>query len=249
MSLQATLTACSLAFVLAGAARAQGWDGTSEVGFVMARGNSQTQTGNAKLDLSYELDGTKHMFAAGALYGETGEVVTAQRWDARWQTEWKLSDRTFWFGGLRYEDDRYSGFDYQGSASAGLGYAFIDTDATKLRAQIGGGYRLLQSELLVRDETGEVIERIAGQSGADAVVNAALKFEHAFNDATKVINSLLVESGQDNTTLQNQLALQVKMTEVLALSLGFSVRNNSNPPESLDNTDTLTTVNLVYQMM
>jgi putative salt-induced outer membrane protein len=34
--------------------------------------------------------------------------------------------------------------------------------------------------------------------------------------------------------------------EVLALSVGLSVRNNSEPLPGLKKTDTLTTVNLVY---
>jgi putative salt-induced outer membrane protein len=37
------------------------------------------------------------------------------------------------------------------------------------------------------------------------------------------------------------------MTELLAISVGLNVRTNSEPPPPLEKTDTLTTVNLVYQ--
>lgn len=236
----------SAALALASFDARANWTGQSEVGYVMSRGNAETQTGNIKLDLVRENNGTKHNFGLLGLYGESEEVVSAQRWNTRWQTDWKIRDGFFWFGSVRYEDDRFSGFDYQSSASTGIGYTFIDSDTTILRTQIGGGYRLLRTETLIRDENNQVIDRIGGEKQRDGVINGALRFEHALNDSTKVLNSFLVESGEENTSVQNELALQVKMTEVLALSLGLSVRNNSNPPDDQKNTDTLTTVNLVY---
>ena len=48
--------------------------------------------------------------------------------------------------------------------------------------------------------------------------------------------------------MQNDLALQVKMTDVLALAVGFSVRHNTDPPVGFEETDTLTTINLVYEI-
>ena len=59
---------------------------------------------------------------------------------------------------------------------------------------------------------------------------------------------LAVEAGADNTFAQNDLSLQVKMTDVLALAVGFSVRHNTDPPVGFEETDTLTTVNLVYEI-
>jgi putative salt-induced outer membrane protein len=104
----------------------------------------------------------------------------------------------------------------------------------------------LRPEDLLRDESNAVIARIPGERETDMVTNAAVTYEHSFNENTKVLNSLLIESGNANTLTRNDLSLQVKMTQVLALSLGFSVRNNSEPLPGLKNTDTLTTVNLVY---
>lgn len=224
------------------------WLGKGEAGFVMARGNTETDTANAKLEIARELDRWKHTFGLAGLYAKSSGLTTALRWDTRWQTDYELTERLFGFGAARYEDDRFSGFDYQATLSAGVGYRFITTDATKLTGQVGLGYRRLREELLVKDALGRVTERLQGDTSTDMVANGGLKFEHAFNDATKLLDNLLVESGSDNTLVVNQLALQVKMTEVLALALGYEVRNNSDPPAGLDETDTLTTVNLVYEI-
>jgi len=229
-------------------AQAADWTGKGEVGYVMARGNSDTSTGNAKIDLLKETEHTKQNFGLSGLYGETGDSVTAQRWDTKWQTDWEMTEKAFWFGNARYEDDRYSGFDYQTIASTGVGYAFFDTDATKLRVQIGAGYRRLRVEQLIKDDNDIVIQRIKGDSSADGIANGLIRFEHQLTETTKVLDSFLVESGQDNTQTSNELSLQVKMNETLALALGYSIRNNSNPPVALAKTDTLTTVNIVYEM-
>lgn len=231
-----------------GAVKAQNaeWTTRAEAGFVAARGNTVTETANAKFEITRETESWKNFFSTSGLYGRAADVESAQRWDARYQLDNFISANTFWFIGTRYEDDRYSGFDYQATATAGLGRKWFDTDTTKLTTQLGAGYRSLRPEELLRDEDDAVIGRIPGESQEDMVVNAALTFEHSFNGNTKVLNSLLVESGESNTLTRNDLALQVKMMEVLALSLGFSVRNNSEPLPGLKKTDTLTTVNLVY---
>jgi putative salt-induced outer membrane protein len=234
--------------MLAAAHAQAAWKGKGEAGYVMARGNSETQTGNAKIDLTRESENTKQNFALTGLYGETGDATTAQRWDARWQTDWKITERAFWFGGIRYEDDSFSGFAYQATATTGAGYAFFDSPTTQLRMQIGGGYRNLRSELLLLGANDIVTGRIKGDTTSDFVGNGQVKYEHGLTDSTKVLNVLLLESGQSNTLVQNDLSLQVKMNEVLALAVGYSIRNNSNPPVALAKTDTFTTVNFVYEV-
>lgn len=237
-----------LAAAAAQAASDAPWSAKSEAGFVMARGNAETETANAKLDVAYERERWKHEVLLTSLYGRNSGATNAQRWDSRWQSQLGIRDGLYWFGALRYEDDRFSGFDYQASVSSGIGYAFVDTERTKVRTQIGVGYRRLRAEQLIRNESNVVIDRIPGETDGDAVASARVRFEHAFNDATRILDTLQVESGSENTQVQNDIALQVAMNSVLALSLGVSVRNNSNPPPGLDTTDTLTTVNLVYKI-
>jgi putative salt-induced outer membrane protein len=222
------------------------WSSRSEVGFVAARGNTSTETANARFEIMREVEKWKNTVTASGLYGKSGTIQSAQRWDSRYQADHAFSERAFWFGALRYENDRFSGFQYQATVSTGLGRKLIDTVQTKLSVQIGAGYRSLRPEELMRNQAGEVIQRIPGVRNSDIVANSALTFEHAFNEATKLLDSLIVESGQANTSTRNELTLQVKMTEVLALGLGVSVRNNSNPQPELKSTDTLTTINLVY---
>ena len=55
-----------------------------------------------------------------------------------------------------------------------------------------------------------------------------------------------VEAGPSNTQLEDDLALVVNMSKTLALSVGYTFIENTQPPAGLKKVDTLTTLNLVY---
>lgn len=239
MRVQAVVFLLSFAILLIGPPAMAEWKGKAEAGVVLARGNTETTTANGKLDVANELEKWKHSALLAALYAQSEDSVTdeletsAQRYEARWQSDYKFTPRAFWFGGLRYERDEFSGFDYQASLTTGLGYRFIDTDRTKFYGQAGVGYRQLQDSL-------------TGEKEDEVVYRGDLGFERVLTANTKLTDKLIVEAGSTNTFAGNDLALEVKMSERFGLSLGYGVRYNSDPPTGLESTDTLTTVNLSY---
>jgi putative salt-induced outer membrane protein len=220
------------------------WKGQGEAGIVFARGNSDTDTVNVKLGMATEIDKWKHGFGIAALRAANDGDKTAERYEAKWQSDYKFTDRDYWWGGVRYEDDRFSGFDYQATATTGYGRKFIDTEKTKFVGEVGLGYRRLATQDVV--QVGPPLVFTPGTTEGDAIARGFLGYESALTDTTKVINKFTVEAGSDNTFASNELALQVKMSEAFALSLGLGVRYNTDPPPGLKSTDTLTTVNLVY---
>lgn len=217
-----------------------------QLGVVLARGNTDTTTANAKFELRRRTTAVQDDFEIEGLYGKTGGIVTAERWATNLQRNWNLTTHTFWFINGHYEDDLFSGFAYQGTVATGAGYNFIDTDSTKLSAQIGAGYRRLRPETLIENSLGEVTDRIEGPFQGEMVGTGKIDFEHSFNAQTKVTDTVMSVYGSANTFLENDLALSVKLNGSLSLALGYTIRNNSNPPAGLKHTDTLTTVNLVY---
>jgi putative salt-induced outer membrane protein len=232
---------------LAPAAHAQ-WTGKAEAGFLSSSGNTEATSANAKFDLTHEGARWRNNLFLGGQYGENAEFSTSQRYEARYQADWKISDRLSWFGAVRGEKDRFSGFAYQATVSTGASYKFIDSASTKLDASLGAGYRRSRAETLVKSDAGEVLDRIEGEVDSEPVATLSSNFEHSFTESTKLTNKLLAESGADNTALQNDIALAVSMTDTLALAVGFGVRYNSDPPPLAEKTDTVTTVNLVYNI-
>lgn len=209
------------------------WRGKGEAGIVLARGNTETDAINLKLASNTEIDRWKHSLDMAALRAVTSGITTAERYDAGWQSDHRLSERSFWFGALRYQNDAFSGFDYQASAAIGFGYKFINTDKVKFAGQAGAGYRRLQNA-------------VTGEASEDSIATGGFDYENKLTDTTKVIDKFRVESGSDNTLFANYLGIEVRMITVLSLAVGLDVRSNTNPPAGLKKTDTLTTANVVY---
>jgi putative salt-induced outer membrane protein len=224
----------------------QGWSGKGELGFVDARGNTDAETIDAKLGLSDQIGPWKHSLNVDVLDAKTNNVTSANRKDATWQSNFDLSKQSYVYGSLSYIDDQFSGFAYQANATVGYGRKFVDTASTKLSVQLGAGYGQLQPETPVKNTLGAVIGEDKAPKENAAVVQGEAKFEHALSATTKILEDLKVTYADVNTYLQNDLALQVKINNKLALSVAYEVRHNTNPPEGTKATDTLSTVNLVY---
>jgi putative salt-induced outer membrane protein len=222
------------------------WSDKGEAGLVIATGNTETKSANAKLQLANEVGKWKHQFGGAALYSSSDEEgTTANRWEAFEQSDYNFSPRSFWFGAARYEDDDFSGFVYQAIVSAGLGRKFIDTDVTKFVGTAGVGYKFFETSDAF-DAAGALIA--PGESDSEVVFRGTLDYDHKLTATTSVLDKFVVEAGSNNTFAQNDIAVQLKVTDVLALAVGYSARHNTDPRAGFEKTDTLTTVNLVYEL-
>lgn len=229
-----------LALLVSGAALAEdGWNGAGELGLALTRGNSETESLNAKLGLSFEDAAWKHNigFAALRQKGEVGGSeeleLTANRYELSGSSAYSLSERSYLIGSLRYENDDFAPYDYQTVASFGAGWFAIKNDVTEWLFEGGPGYR-------------RVKEVASGESDGQAVFRGRMAYKHAFNASTSFENTLLVEAGSDNTFAQNDSGLSVKMNASLALKAGLQFRHNSDVAPGLKKTDSLFTTNLVY---
>lgn len=209
------------------------WQGKGELGGVLARGNTETETLNAKVDMTKETEQWRHLAGFSILRSTNDGVTSADRWELRGESDYKLTERSYVFGALRYEEDEFTDYEYQGTASVGYGYKFIDTERTKLDGKLGVGYR--QSEL-----------RLTGETEDDAILRGAVDFSHQLTETTRVFDKFLVEAGSDNTFLQNVLGIEVKMTDTLALGLSYEVRHNTDVLPGTEKTDQVLTANLVF---
>jgi putative salt-induced outer membrane protein len=222
------------------------WTGKGQFGFLSSHGNSDAESINGKVDLLRYDGAWKNEIYAGGLYGKNSGIVSAERWEIRGQSNYTISGDLFAFGALRYEHDLFDGFQYQASVTGGMGYKLINTDDTKLTAQIGAGYRRLRPEVIDKDATGLVISRTPLDATGDPIATAGVDFSHAFTKTTVFTNKFLVEAGSSDTLLHDDLALTVKMSDKLALSVGYGITDNTKPPAPLKKLDTVASVNLVF---
>jgi len=224
------------------------WAIRSVVGYTKTGGNTDNSAGNLLFHAAHVMGDWKLLFGVDGLYGSTRGETTAQAWSAYLQGNYNITPKFYWYLGGRYDDDRFSGFAYQAAVKSGVGYKFFDTDATKLTAQIGAGYRRLRPEILVKDDIGGVISRTEQPEQSDAIFDAGIAFEHNFNKATKLLAAVTMQSGKENTLTNANVALQVKMTDRFALTAAYRLIDNSSPPPGSGRRDTLTTLGLVYEL-
>lgn len=209
------------------------WSGSGELGIAVSTGNTDSTIVVGKLGLSKEDEQWKHAIGTSFLFSESNDLESARRYEIFGSSGYRLSERSYLLGSLRNERDRYASDEYQWTAAAGYGYDAIKNDTTLLAFEIGPGYRWSKLQGL-REHTNE------------AILRGAVEFSHKFSERTSIHDALLVEAGSENTFVKNELGLQVKMTDALALKAGLEVRYNTEVLNGADKTDTLTTVNVVY---
>jgi len=232
------------------------WSGKGEAGAALATANSgaTNKTFTAKLDVADEIDKWKHAFGGSTVYTSSKAEATvdepnpqnetsAKRWELHEQSNYNFVPQTFWFGAVRYENDDLGSFEYQAAVSTGIGHTFYDNERTKLVGQVGVGYKRFKN----RD----------ADTDGDAIATGSLEYRQQLTANTMLLNKLAVEAGSSNTFIQNDLSLQVKMTDVLALALGYQLRYNTKPGvrvapsypvgDEYAHSDRLLTANLVYE--
>jgi putative salt-induced outer membrane protein len=223
------------------------WTGKGQAGFLDSHGNSDAKSANAALDMSYLQDAWKHAFHFDLLYGQSAGITSAERYDGLWQSSYNFTSNLYTFGALRYEHDLFDGFQYQASGTAGVGYKLFDSDTIKLSTQLGAGYMASRPETLVYDASGTVVtaRNLLPYQGY-AIATVGLNYSQKLTRTTTLSDTLLIDAGSVNTLITNTLALAITMSKKLALSLGYNVQDNTQPPVGTRALDTIETVNLVY---
>jgi putative salt-induced outer membrane protein len=222
------------------------WIGKGQFGFLSSHGNSDAESINGNVDMLRYDGAWKNEVYVGGLYGKSSGIVSAERWETRGQSNYTISGDLFTFGGLRYEHDLFDGFQYQASVTGGFGYKLLNTNDTKLTVQAGAGYRRLRPETIVKDDSGQVISRTPLDASGDAIATVGVDFSQTITKSTVFTNKFLTEAGSDNTLLHDELALTVKMSDKLALSVAYTIVDNTKPPAPLKKLDTTASVNLVF---
>ena len=232
------------------------WSMRALAGYSKTGGNTDNSSANGLFHVAHVMGKWKVLFGLDALYGTTKGETTSQSIGVRAQGNYNFTPKLFWYVGAGYLDDRFSGFAYQTAVKTGVGYQIFNSDATKLTVQGGIGYLWLRKEFLVKDAVGGVTERldydpntgIPYEAEHNVAFDGAITFEHNFNQYTKLLAGVTVLASSANTLTTGTIALQVKMSNRLALAAGYQLINNSTPPAGSGHRDTLTTLSLVYDM-
>ncbi|MBD9479127.1 DUF481 domain-containing protein [Pseudoxanthomonas sp. PXM02] len=222
--------------------------GGGELGFAAASGNSNNESFNGRLDLTYT-DGAAWRHSA-SLFGlhsrseytrtqDDGSVVrdrrtTANRYTVTANSAYLMDDRGTLNTSVRHEEDDFGTYSRQQSVSLSYGNRVVENERAHLDLQVGPGFR-------------RAYDTVDGRSEASFIGRGLIDMRYALSENTEIVNKLLIESGEYNTFAQNDLGVSVTMNSHLALKAGWQARHNSDVAPDIKKTDTLTTMNVVYR--
>lgn len=210
------------------------WNAAAELGYIKTSGNTDTETLNTKLKAETTYTQWTHQIELEALKSVSNNIRSAEKYRVEGQSDYALSDRTYAFGNANWENDNFSGLNYQASIATGLGYKAIKTDEMKLNLELAPGYRKTEDE---NNNTEE-----------DAIVRAAEIFEWKFSKSSTFNQHLKVESGESNTETRFGVALTSQVAGDLSMKVSYNVTHNSDVATGTDKTDRETAITLVYKI-
>lgn len=225
-------TVAGVAMVVSSQAIAEPVKGTAELGFLSTSGNSESESLNAKLTLEKATENWAHKAELSAISSSNDGDSTAEQYNLSLKSDRNLSEDSYLYGLFNYDDNRFSGYDYQSSLGLGYGHKVINNDEQVLALEVGVGYRI--NALSPADDEKEATYRL-GQT-----------YDWKFSPSASLNQYANVESGSDNTTYKYGLSVTSAMTETLSLKIGYDATRNSDAPAGSKKTDSQTYANVTY---
>jgi putative salt-induced outer membrane protein len=217
------------------------WKGEGELGFTQTGGNTENQSLTAKLTLGYDLAPWEHNLKLSTFRAEDRDNLTAENYGLDLQSNYDLSAFRsdipgYLFGKLRYNKERFSGYDYQSSLIFGYGYEVFKTKLRDLKLEAGVGIGQNSMELSVYDESND----------QQAIGFLGLNFRQQIGSHSEFTQDLKLEGGTENIYSESNTGFKVSVMDNLALKLSLTIKNNSDVPPDVEKTDTISSVTMVY---
>lgn len=123
------------------------------------------------------------------------------------------SNTVYQFGKLTAEKDLSSAFDYQLSATGGLGINILKDEKQSLSAEAGLGYRYSKQKAQPHNDENELIGTLAAF------------YEYKITPTVRFNQDLGYEYGQDSKTFRSRTALTTDLTTHFSASASYNIKD------------------------
>lgn len=205
----------------------------AELGFTHLQGNTNSQTLIAKGRMTWLTGALTHSLRGEVRHVTQDEETSAERYLLAARERYDIEGPHYLFGFARWEDDRFSGYDYQATVIGGYGRQVLDDERHALSLEAGPGYR-------VDNVTG-------GRDRRLGVVYGAMDYRWRFSETASLSQELSLEGTDRNLTARSLSGLTARLNAHLALKLSYELKHNTRPPDAaMTRTDRITNVSLLY---
>jgi putative salt-induced outer membrane protein len=233
MMAAATLAVSTAAWAQAPETPEKPWSAELGIGIVITDGNSDTSSVNGSGEVMYQQGQWRHSGRAEAFRSSTEGEKTAERYLVTGKSDYRLDDRNYLFGLLGYEDDRFSGYDYQGTGSVGYGRDVLRGPTVNAFVEAGVGARYYR----VTD---------AGDSESEGTIRLAGALNWNISDTATFGQEVDTTIGEEFTVTNSITSLSTQVVGNLAAKMSLHIRHISDVPPDTEKRDTKLTANLVY---
>ncbi len=210
----------------------ENWSGRGELGAFRSTGNSSNTGLTAGLALKREGIDWRHKLSGRADYQRSNGVTTREQFLARYEPNYKISDRLFAYALAQFERDRFQGFSARYSVSGGLGYDVIASEDVSLAIKAGPAWRRT--------------ERIGAPAQSNLAALAELDFDWQFAERIALTQNASSFLQGGSSTLISETGIQAGVADDFQLRLSYAVEHDTDPPAGALKTDTLSRVTLIY---
>lgn len=240
------ILALALAIAHGGAAAADipegTWSTAAELGAIATSGNTVGASVTGKIDARQELDDWSNQYIFTGYFkedeknledGDKIRVRSAERFSVSAKAAYKLLDRSeklFVLGS--HIDDKFGAYTTFSSMAIGHSSQWYKSPDATIDIELGPGYF-----------NGK---RASGESESGFTVRGAAALKWKLSTSALFSQTVSVERGASNIHSSAEAAISTKINDTMQMKAAFVARNDSNVPVDKKNTDTQTSLTLVY---
>ena len=211
-----------------------GWNGRVEAGANIQNGNTQSQALNAGITLNKEVQDWRYKVGATADSKVENNTRTEEAYNVNGRADYKIDERLFVFGETEFDKDLFSGYNYRITEALGVGYTVIKRDNLTVNTMLSAGGR--HSENAVTEDMEN-----------EGIIKPAADLSWTIRDGLVFTQALASTIGEDRTITEANSALTTKLIGDWHMKLAYDIEHTSDVPRGTKETDTKTTLNLVYE--
>jgi putative salt-induced outer membrane protein len=218
------------------------WNTQAELGAITTSGNTVGASVTGKIDARQELDEWSNEYIVSGFFKEDettradGEQIrqrSAERLSVSAKAAYKLLEpgkKLFVLG--THVDDRFGAYTRYSTMAVGHSTQLYQSNGNSLDVELGPGYF-----------SGT---RAAGETESGFTVRGAAALRWQLSPSAMFSQTASVERGTSNIHSSAEAALSTKINGTMQMKAAFVARNDTNVPAGKKNTDTQTSLTLVY---
>jgi putative salt-induced outer membrane protein len=218
------------------------WFTSAELGAISTSGNTTGTSVTGKIDARHEMSNWSNEYIFSGFFKED-EVAnadgtrtrnrSAERWQVSAKAAFKLledGNRAFLLGS--HVNDKFGAYTRYSTLAVGYGTQLMKREDKTVDVEVGPGYFHGESA--------------TGEQDSGMTVHGAAQLRWRVSPSAAFSQTVSVERGTTNVHTVAETALSTKINGTMQMKAAFSARSDSKVPEDKKNTDTQTSLTLVY---